>query len=139
MSKIKKIFAAFTQSALCVLLTASLVLGFATSAFAGNIETVEAGPIWSNADAQGKCPATCENYDSGYKWNGQWWTTEWGEMSVCQCAKSPVAIEAGPIWSNDDAQGKCPTTCSDAGFGYEWDGQWWTTEWGEMSVCECVV
>lgn len=46
--------------------------------------TAEAGPIWNNAqDAPRKCPGTCEKYNG--TWDGQWWTTVWGEMSVCEC------------------------------------------------------
>ncbi len=45
--------------------------------------------------------------------------------------------EAGPIWNNAvDAPQKCPNTC--AAYHATWDGQWWTTVWGKMSVCECV-
>lgn len=44
---------------------------------------VNAGPIWSNADAQGKCPAACAAVSN--TWNGQWTTTAPGEMSVCGC------------------------------------------------------
>lgn len=43
----------------------------------------EAGPIWNNQDAPGKCPATCSAYASA--WNGQWKTTVPGQMSVCGC------------------------------------------------------
>lgn len=47
--------------------------------------TAEAGPIWNNAvDAPKKCPPTCEKYHA--TWHGQWWTTVWGEMSVCECS-----------------------------------------------------
>lgn len=42
-----------------------------------------AGPIWSNADAQDKCPATCKPVVR--TWNGQWTTTQPGVMSVCAC------------------------------------------------------
>jgi len=46
--------------------------------------TAKAGPIWNNAvDAPKKCPKTCEKYNSS--WDGQWWTTVWNEMSVCEC------------------------------------------------------
>jgi hypothetical protein len=45
-----------------------------------------------------------------------------------------VVKEAGPIWSNDDAQTKCPQTCAPLA----WEGVWWTTKWNEMSVCECL-
>ena len=46
-----------------------------------------------------------------------------------------IVREAGPIWSNDDAQTKCPKTCNEL----DWEGAWWTTEWNEMSVCECIA
>ncbi|HIE02981.1 MAG TPA: hypothetical protein EYP59_22320 [Thiotrichaceae bacterium] len=42
----------------------------------------DAGPIWNQADAETKCPKTC---DSQGGWNGQWWTTVEGKMSVCGC------------------------------------------------------
>jgi predicted amidohydrolase len=42
-----------------------------------------AGPIWNRGDAPGKCPATCTAYNA--TWNGQWTTTEPGQMSVCGC------------------------------------------------------
>lgn len=42
---------------------------------------VQAGPIFNNADAQQKCPATCKSHGG---WNGQWTTTSPG-MSVCGC------------------------------------------------------
>jgi Mannan-binding protein len=42
-----------------------------------------AGPIWDNGDAGGKCPSTCNAYAS--TWNGQWTTTVPGQMSVCGC------------------------------------------------------
>ncbi len=48
-----------------------------------NSQNYQAGPIWNNQDAQIKCPATCS--DVGLKWNGQWWTTKPGIMSVCGC------------------------------------------------------
>ncbi|UQA57521.1 mannan-binding lectin [Polyangium aurulentum] len=96
--------------------------------------TLEAGPIWSGYDANGKCPSTCNGVNMD--WNGQWWTTVSGSMSVCQCSpRPPVAVEAGPIWSGYDANGKCPSTCSNT--GRRWTGQWWTTVPGAMSVCEC--
>lgn len=44
--------------------------------------------------------------------------------------------KAGPIWNNDDAQGKCPSTCGAYVSG--WNGQWTTTVPGQMSVCGCV-
>jgi len=50
-----------------------------------NTFTVEAGPIWNNAvDAPKKCPKTCSSHNS--TWHGEWWTTVWGKMSVCECS-----------------------------------------------------
>ncbi len=47
---------------------------------------VNAGPIWSNADAQTKCPTVCTKL----AWNGQWTTTVPGRQSVCGCNPPPV-------------------------------------------------
>lgn len=46
------------------------------------VVTLEAGPIWNQADADEKCPIV--GFSVGGTWNGQWWTTVQGEMSVCQ-------------------------------------------------------
>ena len=43
---------------------------------------VEAGPIWSNSDAKGKCTNLATRV--GGQWTGQWRTTVSGKMSVCQ-------------------------------------------------------
>jgi hypothetical protein len=47
------------------------------------------------------------------------------------------AVDAGPIWNQQDAETKCPKTCG-SGWG-PWDGQWWTTVPNQMSVCECLA
>lgn len=47
------------------------------------------------------------------------------------------SIEAGPLWSNVHAQGECPNVCPRAG-ATRFTGQWWTTRWNEMSVCQCA-
>lgn len=47
-----------------------------------------------------------------------------------------VNVPAGPIWSNEDAQVKCPAVAAAAGG--RWDGNWVTTIWGQMSVCNVV-
>jgi|GEM_PF-5823975 len=44
---------------------------------------VNAGPIYNNEQAQQVCPTVCKN--AGGKWNGQWTTTQPGQMSVCGC------------------------------------------------------
>lgn len=100
---------------------------------------LEAGPIWSNDDAQDKCAALAD--ESNGDWTGQWWTTVEGAMSVCEInlnfVEKALAIEAGPIWNNDDAQGKCADVAAQT-HG-TWQGVWWTTVEGEMSVCEIHV
>ncbi|MCT8970467.1 mannan-binding lectin [Microbaculum marinisediminis] len=53
-------------------------------------------------------------------------------------AAAPVLardINAGPIWSDQDARNKCPSVC--AGAGGAWNGSWHTTAPGRMSVCSC--
>jgi hypothetical protein len=53
---------------------------------------IEAGPIWSNADAQTKCPRVCASRN--LVWNGHWVTTVQGRMSVCNCERSRTAPAA---------------------------------------------
>ncbi|MBL8345723.1 MAG: RICIN domain-containing protein [Rubrivivax sp.] len=54
---------------------------------------VEAGPLFSNAEAARKCPAVC----SPGRWNGQWVTTVPGRMSVCGCVfEAPAATPVQP-------------------------------------------
>ncbi len=112
------------------ILTLALFLPGTAQAF-----DVRAGPIWNNDDAKVKCPNICQWYGG---WNGNWTTTEPGKMSVCGC-NSPAQgsandANAGPIWSNNDAPGKCPPACQ---YYQGWNGQWRTTEPGKMSVCGC--
>ncbi|MDL2307627.1 mannan-binding lectin [Desulfovibrio sp. OttesenSCG-928-C06] len=49
-------------------------------------------------------------------------------------------LPAGPIWSNDHAAKRCPEVlekwlAENPGSQAEWNGNWLTTEPGEMSVC----
>jgi hypothetical protein len=46
---------------------------------------LEAGPIWSDSDADRKCPRVCDR--ENMYWTGHWKTTVQGEMSVCQCTR----------------------------------------------------
>jgi hypothetical protein len=122
--------------AACALLC--LVLPSAVRAQARTI-SVEAGPIWNQADAQRKCPEVAKA--NGGTWNGQWQTTVPGRMSVCELRLPPSRgryvvepIEAGPIWSQSDAARKCPEVAKTNGG--TWNGQWQTTVPGKMSVCE---
>ncbi|OHU89147.1 MULTISPECIES: mannan-binding lectin [Pseudoalteromonas] len=53
-----------------------------------------------------------------------------------------VDVQAGPIYSQQDAVKKCKDGTSDAkgvcpNLGLTWNGQWSTTEEGVMSVCGC--
>jgi rubredoxin len=102
------------------------------------VVSIEAGPIWSQYDAQTKCPKVAAT--NGGTWNGQWRTTVMGRMSVCEVVISRPHhttvewIEAGPIWNQMDAESKCPKVA--AAKGGTWNGQWRTTVMGQMSVCE---
>ena len=106
---------------------------------------VQAGPIFNNMDAQGKCPRVCQQ-NGNSRWNGQWHTITGTATSVCDCegGMSPVSpqgnsqwAEAGPLFNNMDAQSKCPGVCQQRG-GRKWDGNWKTTQPGRMSVCSCA-
>lgn len=93
---------------------------------------VNAGPIWSNDDAQVKCPVAAAAVHG--TWNGNWVTTVTGQMSVCAIDDiQPQSVEAGPIWNDDDARVKCPVAA--AAVNGNWNGQWETTVEGKMSVC----
>ena len=49
----------------------------------------------------------------------------------------PVArIPAGPIWNNNDAQGKCPSVCGRNQMG--WTGDWRTVGFNK-SECDCAA
>lgn len=97
---------------------------------------VEAGPIWNQADAEVKCPRIAA--EARGRWTGQWRTTEVGRMSVCQIAEERRGrdVDAGPIWSQADAELKCPVAAY--AVRGSWTGQWRTTVQGKMSVCEIV-
>ena len=49
-----------------------------------------AGPIWSNQDAQVKCPRACAADNA--TWNGQWTTVEPGKLSVCGCVQNETSV-----------------------------------------------
>ena len=64
--------------------TAAALFGLltATAALPAFAEAIEAGPIWNQGHAGQVCPAVAASH--GGEWTGQWWTTVWGRMSVCQ-------------------------------------------------------
>lgn len=117
-----------------VLAALILTLALLTTPVLAKSCNIDAGPIWNQQDADKKCPKVCDPYGP---WTGQWWTTEPGKMSVCQCQGNNVTEKAGPIWNQQDAEKKCPGVCSKVDG--DWTGQWWTTKPGEMSVCQCSV
>ncbi|KMT66969.1 mannan-binding lectin [Catenovulum maritimum] len=53
---------------------------------------------------------------------------------IKECSGNKKAINAGPIWNQNDAKQKCPRVASQNGG--KWTGGWWTTVQGKMSVCE---
>jgi ribosome modulation factor len=118
------------QSLGLVLISSSAIFGFATQASAREIK---AGPIWSNADAQTKCPAAAAAVNR--EWSGEWRTTIQGRESVCSVYDQEFtqSVNAGAIWSNADAQTKCPAAA--AAVNREWNGEWRTTVQGRESVC----
>jgi hypothetical protein len=119
-----------------MMLAVLMLVAFAHAGLAqGKSCAVDAGPIWSQSDANVKCPKTCA---AGWgSWDGQWWTTVPNKMSVCECLAPAYAIDAGPLWNQQDADAKCPGVCQNSNG--VWDGQWWTTVPGKMSVCECLI
>ena len=55
-----------------------------------------------------------------------------------------IVVKAGPIWSNDHAQERCPEIVADwlednPDLEIKWTGQWWTTVEGAMSVCQLRI
>ncbi len=49
-------------------------------------------------------------------------------------------VQAGPIFSNDEAKTKCPTACKNTFSATNtWNGQWITTVPNQMSVCGCCA
>ena len=125
----KKLTLIFTASFL-------LMLSLTTQSFAFDIK---AGPIWNDDNAKEVCPKICKNYAG---WSGHWVTTVRGKMSVCGCNQAPVSenpydANAGPIWNDADAPGKCPSACKFYG-GWNSAKSWLTKIRGKMSVCGCV-
>lgn len=115
-----------------LLIAVMMVMLLGVASGARSAEWVKAGPIWNDMDAQRKCPQAC----GGAKWDGNWKTTEMGEMSVCACggkSSSRVrSVDAGPIWGDFDAPKKCKAACGSS----RWDGNWRTVGAGR-STCDC--
>ena len=105
---------------------------------------MQAGPIWNNDEAPEKCGQACT-----LEWNGQWVTKREGEMSICAATNNaadgnsypildsdgnPAGLQAGPIFSNDEAQTSCPEALATVSWV---TSNWVTTEENVMSVCAC--
>ncbi len=58
----------------------SFFLGLATEQQCAD---VDAGPIFSQSEAEAVCPRVCSGQEE--EWNGEWVTTQWGVASVCGC------------------------------------------------------
>ena len=121
-------------------LIAAMMLALTFGAASAATKDINAGPIWDNLDAQGKCPGVCSA--AGGDWDGNWHTTVPGTQSVCSCdigggsgKKKAKNFNAGPIWNNADAGTKCPAVC--ISHDRKWTGNWHTTQEGQMSQCEC--
>lgn len=61
-----------------------------------------------------------------------WWDT----FGLPAVSTTPQDVNAGPIFSNQQAQQVCPGVCTKASGN--WNGQWTTTVPGQMSVCGCL-
>lgn len=61
-----------------------------------------------------------------------WWDT----FGLPAVSKTPTDVNAGPIFSNQQAQQTCPGVCQKVNAS--WNGQWKTTVPNQMSVCGCL-
>ena len=59
------------------------------------VANYDAGPIWNNNDAQGKCPNVCDRNQR--VWTGEWRTVGFNK-SVCTCAVGGYAQSSQSDW-----------------------------------------
>jgi hypothetical protein len=108
------------------------MIRLATSLFAVLVVTSGAAHAesWVRVETEGlrsnrSAAAICSDVAASSVWTGHWNTTEWGQMSVCNCAVgqfgSRFDVEAGPIWNQRHATQVCPTVCSSARWTGDWD------------------
>lgn len=76
-----------------VLAGIGLIVALALPALAQGVREINAGPIWNQPDAQQKCPRVCGQ--AGGQWNGHWRTTQFGQMSVCNCQMPMTGASQG--------------------------------------------
>lgn len=50
-----------------------------------DVRPIDAGPIWSDWDAQDKCPNVCDA--EGRSWTGDWRTVPGAMTSTCDCKR----------------------------------------------------
>ncbi len=67
------------------------IVGDVRADYACGCDYPSSEPIWDNADAQTKCPPTCQAYGG---WNGQWTNAPPVTGSVCGCNSCPVGSTA---------------------------------------------
>ena len=60
----------------------------------------------------------------------------WDTFGLPAVSTTPQDVNAGPIFSNQQAQQVCPGVCTEAKAN--WNGQWKTTVPSQMSVCGCL-
>lgn len=122
--------------------------------------------LFSNWDAQKKCPGYCSSQLPGWKFNGQWRQTDYVSSSQCDCTHcvtpAPVAPPTtppptAPVASPTPQPTSCETVtkevpasdwiivnsqaqsaCAGACLaGWTWNGNWQTASSGFKSYCEC--
>jgi ribosome modulation factor len=108
----------------------------AASAQVTATRTIETPFIWTQTEAEEKCPAAASAAHG--QWTGQWRIGVPGKTTLCEITDAPASrtrdVEAGPIWNQADAEQKCQGVAARA-HG-RWTGQWRTTDVGRMSVCQ---
>jgi hypothetical protein len=102
---------------------------------------LQAGPLWSNDEAQEVGPRVAAAHQG--KFTGVWNTVVPNKMSVIEVEMDTdrggeheykTTVLAGPLWSNDEAQKLGPIIA--ASYGAEFTGQWTTIVESVMSVIE---
>ena len=95
---------------------------------------------WSNAGPIPGLPCVPWNEPADpHTWQDNFlcWAERGGGMHMPPPPPPPPPtrdVEAGPLWTNDDAARRCPQIC---GPGSRWTGGWRTTIPGRMSICAC--
>ncbi len=94
--------------------------------------SVNAGPIWSRADAARKCPAVASAY--GGSWDGQWRTIQPKVMAACEIEYVATPVATKFIANAGAADAQCAAAAK--AHGGMWNGRWQTTAPGSASACD---